>query len=112
MYIDRKEGRRIISYKLDRSLPPGHYKLILRLRINENEIRDKVFGISISYKNREKLYRNFISGNNFKYKNTFQDFSFLFFLDRESRIKIEFLFTGKGNLWFDSFKINYLGEVL
>ncbi|MCP2597667.1 glycosyltransferase family 39 protein, partial [Candidatus Aminicenantes bacterium AC-335-G13] len=105
LYIDRKEGRRIISYKLDRSLPPGHYKLILRLRINENEIRDKVFGISISYKNREKLYRNFISGNNFKYKNTFQDFSFLFFLDRESRIKIEFLFTGKGNLWFDSFKI-------
>jgi len=105
LFLSKKCGRKIINYKIREAFPPGHYNLVLRLKTDNNKIKEKILGLAI-YRNKERIYYNFIFGNSFKNKNKYQDFSFPLFLREESRIKIEFLFTGKGNLWFDFFNVN------
>ncbi len=112
LFLRKKDKRKFIHYKPDETFLPGYYKLILRLKTDNNKIKEKILGIAIYSKKEERIYYNFIFGNNFKNENKYQNFSFIFFLNRESKIRVEFLYTGKGNLWFDYFDINYVGKIL
>ncbi|MFQ6082112.1 MAG: ArnT family glycosyltransferase [Candidatus Aminicenantia bacterium] len=109
LFLDRvKDKRKFINFKLNKIYLPGHYKLILRLKTDDNSIKEKILGIAIfSKRGKERIYSNFLTGNEFKKNNRYQDFEFRFFLNREDELQLKILFTGKGSLWLDYFDIIY-----
>jgi len=109
LFLDREnDKRKFIDFNLNKLYLPGNYKLILRLKTDDNSIKEKILGIAIFSKGgKERIFSNFIIGSKFKKNNKYQDFEFRFFLNREDELQFKILFTGKGHLWLDYFDIIY-----
>jgi len=109
LFLDReKDKRNFINFNLNKIYLPGNYKLILRLKTNDNSIKEKILGIAIfSKKRKERIYSKFLIGSEFNKNNRYQDFEFRFFLNREDELQFKILFTGKGRLWLDYFDVIY-----
>jgi hypothetical protein len=113
-YIPKWEGGGKLSYLATaQTFAPGRYSMSLRLKTEDSEGEDdSLFGVALLNEPRGDQVTSYIlDGNMVKERTDYQTYNFDFYQKKESPLYLKFLFTGRGDVWFDYVDIKPIIEV-
>ena len=105
-----KDKRCFLSLAPSQIYQPGEYELILRLKIDDNSISEKIFTIAIFLKN-NKIFTKSLAGKDFLHNSVYQEFEFKFYLRKAKEIEFRILFLDRGSVWIDYLKVKKTGTM-
>jgi 4-amino-4-deoxy-L-arabinose transferase-like glycosyltransferase len=106
-----KDKRGSLSLAPSQIYQPGEYKLILRLKTDDISVTEIIFTAAIFLKGEtNKIFTKSLAGKDFKKNNTYQNFEFKFYLNKEKELELRMLFLANGNVWIDYLDVRKTGE--
>ena len=104
-----KDKRGSLSLASPEIYPPGEYKLILRIKTDDNLNSEKIFTLAI-FLEKQKIFTKSFAGTDFNNNNTYQNFEFRFYINHEKELEFKMLFLDNGNVWVDYLDVKKTGE--
>ena len=99
-----KNGGRLGYYTTEQTFLPGNYLVSVRLKLQDFQ-RDntRLFGIALlnGGPNGKQVASYIVNGDMVKKETGFQNYSFNYYQNKESRLYLKLLFTGQGKVWLD-----------
>jgi len=98
-----EDGVKLGYYTTEQTFLPGSYSVSLRLKSQDFEQKNnRLFGIALlKGPNGEQVASYIVSGEMVKKGAGYQNYNFNYYQNKESRLYLQFLFTGQGDVWLD-----------
>jgi hypothetical protein len=102
-YVSKwKDGNRLSDYTTEQTFPPGRYSVSLRLKVEDFEDKDRLFGIAfLSAPKGDQVASCIVSADMVRKSTGYRVYEFDYYQRKESQLYLKFLFTGRGNVWVD-----------
>lgn len=107
LFLDKgKDKRKIIAIDLPQNYSSGRYRLLFRMKREEGvfpiSLSEKIIKGEVLVKKGKSVLQTFtVDVSDFKNPGRYQDFSFRFYLPRESPLSLRIFYRGGVSLWID-----------
>lgn len=103
LFLEKSKDKKFtFSVLVQKNVLQGRHKLVIRAKIGDNFLKEKILGVAVASKGgREQGASFFIAGNHFKKSKVYQDFEWDFYLNKDGDISVKILYTKEGNIWID-----------
>jgi hypothetical protein len=112
-YVPKWEnGGKLGYYTTEQTFAPGRYSISLRLKLQDFERQEnRLFGVALlDGPKGDQVASCIVKGDMVKEGTDYQNYNFNYYQSKESRLYLKFLFTGRGNVWFDCMDIKPIIE--
>jgi hypothetical protein len=98
-----ENGGKLCTLTTEQSFAPGRYSICLRLKLQDfDSADDRLFGVALlNGPKGDQVVSYIVSGDMVEKRTDYQSYSFNHYQNTESPLYLKFLFTGRGNVWFD-----------